>query len=81
MDRQRTHDLQASYTRVAAEYTRRIADELAHKPLDRQLLDRLAERVRGLGPVCDMGCGPATSPATCTSMGWRPAASISPPAW
>ncbi len=58
MDQQRTDDLQTSYTRVAAEYTRRIADELAHKLLDRQLLDRLAERVRGLGPVCDMGCGP-----------------------
>jgi SAM-dependent methyltransferase len=58
MDGQRTHDLQASYTRVAAEYTRRIAGELTHKPLDRHLLDRLAERARGLGPVCDMGCGP-----------------------
>ncbi len=58
MDQQRTRDLQASYNRVAEEYARRIFDELAHKPLDRQLLDRLAERVRGLGPVCDMGCGP-----------------------
>lgn len=46
----------ASYNRVAAEYARRMADELAHKPLDRQLLDAFAASVDGL--VCDLGCGP-----------------------
>lgn len=51
-------DVRASYDRVAAEYARRIAGELAHKPLDRTLLDRFAERVRGAGPVADLGCGP-----------------------
>ena len=51
-------DVQASYDLVADEYVRRIFDELEHKPLDRQLLDRFASRVRGVGPVCDMGCGP-----------------------
>jgi SAM-dependent methyltransferase len=51
-------DVRASYDRVAAEYARRIAGELAHKPLDRTLLDALAERVRGAGPVADLGCGP-----------------------
>lgn len=51
-------DLQSSYDRVAGEYARRIFDELAHKPLDRQLLDRFAGRVQELGPACDMGCGP-----------------------
>jgi SAM-dependent methyltransferase len=50
--------LRASYDRVAGEYTRRIAGELAGKPLDRQLLDAFAARVRGRGPVCDLGCGP-----------------------
>jgi SAM-dependent methyltransferase len=50
--------VQASYDRVADEYVRRIADELRHKPLDRELLDRFAERVRDLGPACDLGCGP-----------------------
>lgn len=45
------NETQTSYDRVAKEYTERIADELAHKPLDRQLLDRLAKRVQGLGPV------------------------------
>ena len=46
------------YDRVASEYARRIADELARKPFDRQLLDRFAAQVAGRGPVCDMGCGP-----------------------
>jgi SAM-dependent methyltransferase len=51
-------DVRASYDRVAGEYARRIAGELAHKPLDRELLDRFAGRVRGAGPVADLGCGP-----------------------
>ncbi len=49
---------QTSYDRVADEYVRRIFDELQHKPLDRQLLDRFAASVRDVGPACDMGCGP-----------------------
>lgn len=51
-------DYQASYDAVAEEYVRRIAGELEHKPLDRELLDRFAASLRGAGPVCDMGCGP-----------------------
>lgn len=51
-------DIQTSYDLVAEEYTRRIFDELEHKPLDRQLLDRLAAKVQALGPLCDLGCGP-----------------------
>ena len=46
------------YDRVAGEYARRIADELAHKPFDRALLDRFSRQVAGRGPVCDLGCGP-----------------------
>lgn len=49
-------DLPTSYSRVAAEYTSRIAGELEHKPFDREQLDRLAELAEG--PICDMGCGP-----------------------
>ena len=45
-----------SYDTVAAEYTARIAGELAHKPFDRSLLDAFAARVKG--PVADIGCGP-----------------------
>ena len=53
-----TLNTQTSYDRVADEYVRRIYDELQHKPLDRQLLDRFAANVRDTGPACDMGCGP-----------------------
>ena len=49
---------QTSYDAVADEYVRRNFDELKDKPLDRDLLDRFADRVRGLGPACDLGCGP-----------------------
>lgn len=51
-------DVRATYDTIASEYTRRIAGELAHKPFDRALLDRFAERVRGAGLVADLGCGP-----------------------
>jgi SAM-dependent methyltransferase len=54
-DRERIRE---SYDRLADEYTRRIAGELAGKPFDRALLDALAERVKGVGQVCDVGCGP-----------------------
>ena len=54
----KTSEVQSSYDRVADEYARHIYDELRHKPLDRQLLDRFADRVRGTGIACDLGCGP-----------------------
>ncbi len=50
--------VQSSYDVVADEYARHIYDELRHKPLDRQLLDRFANRVRDMGLACDLGCGP-----------------------
>ena len=52
-----TNSIRESYDRLAEEYTLRIADELRHKPLDRELLDRFAKQTNG-GEVCDMGCGP-----------------------
>lgn len=55
---QKTSQVQADYDRVAGEYARHYCDELNHKPLDRQLLDRFAESVKGAGIVCDLGCGP-----------------------
>jgi ubiquinone/menaquinone biosynthesis C-methylase UbiE len=58
MEQQQLDNLQASYDRVAEEYARRIFDELQYKPLDRQLLDRLAAGVPEGGIICDMGCGP-----------------------
>jgi ubiquinone/menaquinone biosynthesis C-methylase UbiE len=53
-----TDSVRESYDRLAAEYARRIFDELQHKPLDRELLDRFAAEARGRGEICDMGCGP-----------------------
>jgi SAM-dependent methyltransferase len=50
--------LQRTYDTIAAEYAKRIYDELKGKPLDRELLERFADRLRGQGLVCDLGCGP-----------------------
>jgi hypothetical protein len=50
--------IRTTYDRLAVEYANHLADELAGKPLDRQLLDRFADEVRGAGPACDLGCGP-----------------------
>src|SRR3974390_731956 len=44
--------------RLAADYTTHVYDELRHKPFDREQLQCLAERLRGKGKVCDLGCGP-----------------------
>lgn len=51
-------DVRESYDRVAEEYARRIAGELAHKPLDREILARFATDAAGRGVVADLGCGP-----------------------
>ncbi len=53
-----TRSIRESYDRLADEYARRIYNELQHKPLDRELLNRFAAEVAGRGEVCDMGCGP-----------------------
>jgi SAM-dependent methyltransferase len=55
---QRTSQLQTGYDAVAEEYAEKFFHELNHKPFDRELLDRFAEKLRGSGPVCDLGCGP-----------------------
>ena len=58
MEPEKITTLQTSYDRVSKHYAEELFNELEHKPLDRALLDRLAESVRGLGPICDLGCGP-----------------------
>src|SRR4051812_23680170 len=50
--------IRESYDSAAAAYAEHLANELAHKPLDRHLLNRFAEEVRGRGIVADLGCGP-----------------------
>ncbi len=52
------HDTQTSYDQLAEEYANHIYNELKDKPLDRELLEQFATRVRGRGLVCDLGCGP-----------------------
>jgi SAM-dependent methyltransferase len=52
-------EIRANYDPVATAYANRFIDELSHKPFDCKMLDWLAEKVNGLGPICDMGCGPA----------------------
>ena len=54
-----------AYDALAPAYAAHLADELAHKPFDRWLLDRVAGLADGR-PVADVGTGPghvaATSP-------------------
>ena len=58
MEPERCRNLQDSYDRVAGPYAGQLFDELSGKPLDRQLLDRLAKSADETGPICDLGCGP-----------------------
>lgn len=65
-------EVRTSYDQVADEYARRIHSELAHKPFDRQLLDSFALRVKGRGPVADLGCGPGMVAAYLAAQGVSP---------
>lgn len=58
MKQRMNEELQSSYDRVAKDYAEQFRDEMDKKPFDRKMLDWLAEKVGGLGIVCDMGCGP-----------------------
>jgi SAM-dependent methyltransferase len=60
---QTSDHIRACYDAVAREYADRFAGELAHKPLDRELLTRFASEVRGRGQVYDLGCGPGQTTA------------------
>lgn len=50
--------IRQNYDRLAREYALHLFDELRHKPFDRELLTRFADRTRHRGVVCDLGCGP-----------------------
>lgn len=58
MSEDQIRTIREDYDRLAEEYTRHIADELHHRPLDRELLDRFAAELEGRGEICDVGCGP-----------------------
>src|SRR5262245_50248993 len=68
---QTSEHIRACYDAVAGEYAERFADELAHKPLDRELLARFAAEVRGRGEVYDLGCGPGQTTAFLHGCGVR----------
>jgi len=61
--KQTSDHIRACYDAVARDYAERYAGELAHKPLDRELLSRFASEVRGRGEVYDLGCGPGQTTA------------------
>src|SRR5215831_3036158 len=48
----------ASYDALAEEYAKHICDELAHRPLERDLLERFTQQCGLCGLICDVGCGP-----------------------
>ncbi len=50
--------IRKDYDQLSEQYALHLADELQHKPLERELLQRFASRLRPQGEVCDMGCGP-----------------------
>ncbi len=66
---QSSEHVRACYDAVAQEYAKRFANELSHKPLDRELLSRFASEVRGRGEVYDLGCGPGQTTAFLHSRG------------
>lgn len=61
--------LAATYDAVAQVYADRFSEELAHKPLDRQLLADLAAELAGRGTVADLGCGPGHVAAHLAALG------------
>jgi SAM-dependent methyltransferase len=63
--------IRGCYDAVSRQYADRFAGELAHKPLDRELLSRFASEVRGRGEVCDLGCGPGQTTAYLHGCGIR----------
>lgn len=46
------------YDRVASQYALNLYNELDGKPIDRNLLNDFADRVKDSGTVCDLACGP-----------------------
>lgn len=55
--------IETCYDTVARDYADKFWDELAHKPLDRELLARFASEVGDSGDVLDLGCGPGQTTA------------------
>ena len=50
--------VRAAYDVTAEDYAEAFADDLLHLPTDREVLDSVADRLRGDSLVLDLGCGP-----------------------
>jgi SAM-dependent methyltransferase len=61
--------LKEGYDSVAIEYVRDYRDDLKGKPLEQQMLGRLARSASTLGPICDLGCGPGQAAAYLHKLG------------
>ncbi len=59
------------YDAMAAQYAQTYGADLDQLPLDREILDLLARRAAGRGPVLDVGCGPAHLGAYLAARGAR----------
>jgi ubiquinone/menaquinone biosynthesis C-methylase UbiE len=63
--------VRTAYDTVAPEYAEKFCGELAHKPLDCELLQRFAAAVPPPGPTADLGCGPGQTTAFLHACGAR----------
>jgi len=59
------------YDAMAADYAASFGSDLDKLPLDTEILDLLARRAAGRGPVLDIGCGPAHLGAYLAARGAR----------
>jgi ubiquinone/menaquinone biosynthesis C-methylase UbiE len=64
-----TELLKQGYDAVAREYLRDYKDDLKNKPLEQDMLARLAKSVAPMGPICDLGCGPGQAAAWLHNLG------------
>ena len=63
--------IRVAYDIASEAYAQKFLNELDHKPLDRELLQRFAFLVGTERPVLDLGCGPGHTTAHLTSLGLR----------
>ena len=69
---QSLNHIRSAYDLAAEAYTRSFLDELNHKPLDIELMQKFARTV-GIGQsVLDLGCGPGHTTAHLHSIGLKP---------
>lgn len=65
-------DIRGAYDAAAQPYAEKFLDELQHKPLDRELLNRFAMSIGNGKRVIDLGCGPGHTTAHLASLGLTP---------